>query len=106
MEHRGLNGKRTAMVLGWSESKVSRLLTGQLNLPEIDIASFLAVCHVIGDERDRLLRLSRDQETPGWLQQHGSKMPEQLQTLVDHESISTEIHRISTVVDSRIAANG
>ena len=98
MERAGLNGKRTATVLGWSESKVSRLLTGQLNLPEIDIASFLAVCHITGAERDRLLRLSRDQETPGWLQQHGSKVPEQLKTLVDHENTATEVTDFQAIV--------
>jgi hypothetical protein len=98
MERAGLNGKRTAQILGWSESKVSRLLTGQLTLPEMDIGAFLAVCMVIGDERDRLLRLAHDQDKPGWLQQHGSKLPEQLKTLVDHESKAVEINEFEQLV--------
>lgn len=101
MECAGFNGKRTSVALGWSASKVSRLLTGQLNLPETDIAAFLAVCHVTGDERDRLLRLSREPESPGWLQQHGAAIPEQLRILVDHENTAT------TVVDFQaIVCNG
>jgi hypothetical protein len=98
MERAGLNGKRAAKILGWSESKVSRLLTGQLSLPEMDIVAFLAVCMVIGEERDRLLRLARDQNTPGWLQQHDSKLPEQLKTLVDHESKAVEMMDFQALV--------
>ena len=91
MERAGLNGKRTAALLGWSESRVSRLLTGQLTVPEIDVSAFLGLCHVTGPERDRLLRLAREQDTPGWLQQHGSHLPEQLTTLIDHETRATSI---------------
>jgi hypothetical protein len=86
MTRAGLNGKRTAALLHWSESRVSRLLTGQLSVPEADIAALLDLCAVDGAERDRLLGLNRDPYTPGWLQQHGSTLPEQLRTLIDHES--------------------
>jgi transcriptional regulator with XRE-family HTH domain len=91
MESAGLNGKRVAQLLGWSQSKVSRTLTGHITLSETDISALLAICQVRGTERERLLRLSREQTTPGWLQQHGSNMPEQLKTLIDHESKAIEI---------------
>jgi transcriptional regulator with XRE-family HTH domain len=98
MERAGLNGKRTARMLGWSESRVSRLLTGQLGATEIDISAFLAVCMVTGEERERLLRLTREQDQPGWLQQHGSSMPEQLKTLIDHENKAVEITDFQALV--------
>lgn len=91
MERAGFNGRSLAKQLGWSESKLSRLLSGQLNVPELDIAAFLALCRVTGPERDRLLRLAREQTTPGWLQQHDSKLPEQLKTLINHEAKAIEI---------------
>jgi hypothetical protein len=91
MERAGLNGRRTATLLDWSESKVSRLLTGQISVTEIDISAFMAVVGVKGRERTRLLKLAREQDTPGWLQQHGSNVPEQLKTLIDHESKATEV---------------
>jgi transcriptional regulator with XRE-family HTH domain len=91
MERAELNGRRTAHMLGWAESKVSRLLTGRIKLPESDISAILAILHVTGVERARLLDLAREQHTPGWLQQHGSNLPEQLKTLVDHESKATSI---------------
>jgi hypothetical protein len=42
------------------------------------------VCRVKGPERDRLLALCQEQHTPGWFQQHGSRLPKQLVTLIDH----------------------
>lgn len=58
----------------------------------MDIVAFLAVCMVIGDDHaDRLLRLAREQNPPAWLQQRDSKLPEQLKTLVDHESNAVEM---------------
>jgi predicted XRE-type DNA-binding protein len=91
MERASLNGRRTATLLDWSESKVSRLLTGQITVSELDISAFMAVVGVTGKERTRLLKLAREQDTPGWLQQHGSNVPEQLKTLIDHESKATEV---------------
>jgi hypothetical protein len=85
MEHAGFTGKQTARMLAWSESKVSRLLSGQQNVSELDISAFLAVCMITGPERERLLRLAREQAKPGWLQQYGTNLPEQLKTLIDHE---------------------
>jgi hypothetical protein len=35
---------------------------------------------VTGAERDRSLELCREQDTPGWFQPHGSRLPEQLIT--------------------------
>lgn len=91
MERAGQTGRRTAALLEWSESKVSRVLTGHITLSEADLSAFMAVIGVTGKERTRLLRLAREQDTPGWLQQHGSNVPEQLKTLIDHESKATEV---------------
>jgi predicted XRE-type DNA-binding protein len=97
MERAVLSGRRAAQLLGWSESKVSRLLTGQISVKEVDIASFLAVCMVTGEERDRLLALAREHNTLGWLQQYGSGLPEQLRTLINHEARATEIHQFEAL---------
>lgn len=91
MERAGLNGKQTAHLLGWSQSWVSRLLSGKRGGGEVDVSAFLAVCRVTGAERDRLLGLCREQGSPGWLQQHGSRLPQQLRTLIDHENLAVTI---------------
>src|SRR5262245_37010625 len=91
MEKAGLSGVEAARILGWSPGWVSRLLTGKRGCKEIEVAQFLGMCHVRGKEAERLLALVHDQDTPGWLQQHGSTLPKQLRTLIDHESKATTI---------------
>jgi len=86
MERAGLDQKGMASLLDWSQSRVSRLLSGKRGGTEVDVSAFLAVTQVTGPERDRLLRICREQNTPGWLQQHGSRLPKQLLTLIDHEN--------------------
>jgi transcriptional regulator with XRE-family HTH domain len=80
MERAGLNGKQAAHVLGLSESWMSRLLSGKRGGSEAAIAALLGVCRVKAAERDRLLALCSELDTPGWLQQHGSRLPKQLVT--------------------------
>jgi len=88
----GLDGTQAAHLLGWSPGRVSRLLSGKRGGSEVDVAAFLAVCRVKdGPERDRLLTLCREQDTPGWWQQHGSRLPKQLVTLLDHENLAVTI---------------
>ena len=82
----GLNGVQAAHELGWSTSKVSRLLSGKRGGDEVEVSALLAVCEVKGKERSRLLALCQEQHTPGWFQQHGSRLPKQLVTLIDHEN--------------------
>jgi len=91
MEQAGLTGKQAAQMLSWSSSFVSLLLSGKRGASEVDIAAFLGVCRVKGPERDRLLALCREQDNPGWLQQHGSRLPKQLVTLIDHETKAVAI---------------
>ncbi|HSZ31231.1 MAG TPA: helix-turn-helix transcriptional regulator, partial [Pseudonocardiaceae bacterium] len=57
MEGAGLNGRQAAHLLGWSESWVSRLLSGKRGGSAVDVAAFLGACRVKSPERDRLLAL-------------------------------------------------
>lgn len=56
-ERAGLNGIQLAERLGWTPTAVSRTLSGRRPTPDVDVAAFLAVCGVTGEERDRTLRL-------------------------------------------------
>jgi hypothetical protein len=85
MELAKLNGKRTAQILDWSESRVSRFLTGKLAITELEISAMAAVFGVTGAERDRLLRLSRESATAGW------ELPEYRRTLTDHQSTAVRV---------------
>ncbi|MGH3872015.1 MAG: helix-turn-helix domain-containing protein [Pseudonocardiaceae bacterium] len=93
-----LNGRQAAHQLGWSPSWVSRLLSGKRNASQLHVAAFLAMCRVTGVERDRLLGLCQDQHTPGWLQQHGSRLPQQVVTLIDHEDKAVAISEFQSTL--------
>ena len=98
MKQAGLNGKQAAHMLDVTPSYVSMLLAGKRGASELDIAAFLGACRVTGPERDRLLAVCREQDNPGWLQQHGSRLPKQLLTLIDHENKAVEISDFQPMV--------
>ena len=98
MEQARLTGKQAAQMLSWSPSFVSLLLSGKRGASEVDIAAFLGVCRTKGSERDRLLALCREQDTPGWFQQHGSRLPKQLITLIDHENKAVTVSDFQPMV--------
>ncbi|MGH3977273.1 MAG: helix-turn-helix domain-containing protein [Pseudonocardiaceae bacterium] len=98
MKQAGLSGKQAAALLDVTPSYVSMLLAGKRGASEVDIAAFLGVCRVKGAERDRLLALCQEQDTPGWFQQHGSALPKQLVTLIDHENKAVTISEFEAVV--------
>ncbi|MGH3567029.1 MAG: helix-turn-helix domain-containing protein [Pseudonocardia sp.] len=98
MERAGLNGKHAAHLLGLSPSWVSRLLSGKRHATAVQVAGFLAICRVTGAERDRLLELCDEQHNPGWFQQHGSRHPQQLVTLIDHETKAVAISNFESTL--------
>jgi transcriptional regulator with XRE-family HTH domain len=98
MQDAGLTGKEAARLLDVSPSFVSMLLSGRRNASEVDVAAFLGVCRAKGAERDRLLALCREQDTPGWFQQHGSRLPKQLVTLIDYENKAVTISEFEAIV--------
>jgi plasmid maintenance system antidote protein VapI len=65
MEDANLSGRHAAHVLGWSETKVSRMLTGRQPVTDTDVASLLALCMVKGEEKERLLKLAREHDQAG-----------------------------------------
>ncbi|SFB07105.1 Transcriptional regulator, contains XRE-family HTH domain [Amycolatopsis marina] len=98
MRGAGLSGSEVARKLGWSQSRVSRLLSGKRGGTEMEVVSFLTICEVKGAERERLLQLSYEQTRPGWLQQHGDRLPKQLRTLIDHEDKAVSIGDFQPVI--------
>jgi transcriptional regulator with XRE-family HTH domain len=85
LEKAELTGLEVARQLGWSQSDVSRMLTGKGAVKEADVATLLGICRVKDRERARLSKLCQEANKRGWWQQYGSRLPKQLRTLIDHE---------------------
>ncbi len=65
---------------GWeiraSESKISRMELGRVSFKERDVADLLTLYGLQDDEeRNRLLTLARDANTPGWWHRYGDVLP-------------------------------
>ncbi|MEO7195094.1 MAG: helix-turn-helix transcriptional regulator [Pseudonocardiaceae bacterium] len=106
MKRADLTGKQTAELLAWSATLLSRILAGKRHASALQVSAFLAVCRVTGTERDQLIELCHEQHTPGWWQQHGSRLPEQLVTLMDHESKAVTISDFQAMIVPGILQTG
>jgi len=74
-EAKGYIGRDMAFKLGWSASKVSRLLNGKRGASTEDVSAFLAICDVKGPRRDHLLTLARNAYEPSWWHEYGNRLP-------------------------------
>lgn len=90
-QHVGLTGAELAKRLGWSGSKVSRIESGLIGVSEVDAAIYLTYCGVLREELDEILDLVREDSTPTWLQERGGRLPDELRTLVYHETTAMSI---------------
>jgi transcriptional regulator with XRE-family HTH domain len=87
-EPTGYSARDLARALGWSESKVSRMESGERGASEVAVATYLAYFRVVGPEMGRLLAMCRDIWAKDWLASGlGS-----LDTLIEHEKNASAIH--------------
>jgi hypothetical protein len=91
VEKTGRNSTEMSALLAWSPSKLSRLLSGKRVVSQVDIATLLALCGVVGRRRDEVLQLAKDVYAPTWWQDYGTHLPIHLSTLTDNEEIATAI---------------
>ncbi|WP_344419789.1 helix-turn-helix transcriptional regulator [Amycolatopsis minnesotensis] len=96
IEEAGLTGKQLARELGWSQSEVSRMLTGNRRVKEIEVAKVLGRCRVTGADEERLLKLCEEANKPGWYVRHHSAPA--LTTFIDHEDKATALYDYQTML--------
>src|SRR5580692_2903694 len=75
-EEAGITTERAAVSIRGSHSKISRMEHGRVGFKERDIADLLTLYGVgPGDEREALLNLAREANTPGWWQGYADILP-------------------------------
>jgi transcriptional regulator with XRE-family HTH domain len=75
-EDAGITTERAAATIRGSHSKISRMEHGRVGFKERDIADLLTLYGVgPGEERDALLDLAREANTPGWWQGYSDALP-------------------------------
>ncbi|MEU8257463.1 helix-turn-helix transcriptional regulator [Micromonospora inaquosa] len=81
---------------GWeirsSESKISRMELGRVGFKERDVADLLTLYGVTDEhERDALLKLARDANSPGWWHRYGDVLPQWFQSYLGLEAAAALI---------------
>ena len=75
-EEAGMTTERAAASIRGSHSKISRMEHGRVRFKERDIADLLTLYGVgSGEEREALLHLAREANTPGWWQGYSDILP-------------------------------
>jgi transcriptional regulator with XRE-family HTH domain len=75
-EQAHITTEQAAGVIRGSHSKISRMEHGRVGFKERDIADLLTIYGVTdGDEREALLTLAREANTPGWWQGYADILP-------------------------------
>ncbi|MFF5180468.1 helix-turn-helix domain-containing protein [Micromonospora sp. NPDC000316] len=81
---------------GWeirsSESKISRMELGRVGFKERDVSDLLTLYGVTdGQEREALLKLARDANSPGWWHRYGDVLPSWFQSYLGLEAAAALI---------------
>jgi transcriptional regulator with XRE-family HTH domain len=75
-EQAGMTTERAAASIRGSHSKISRMEHGRVGFKERDIGDLLTLYGIgAGDEREALLNLAREANTPGWWQAYSDILP-------------------------------
>src|SRR3954470_15948717 len=85
-ERQGITREEAGYAIRASGSKMSRLELGRVGFKERDVADLLTL-YGVNDETDRdsLLRLAQDANTPGWWHRYGDVLPGWFETYVGLE---------------------
>jgi transcriptional regulator with XRE-family HTH domain len=94
-EAAGKTLQEVARALECSDSKVSRIETGQVSATPRDVRDMLELYEVPGDRRDALIQVARDARRKGWWQAYGDTpaMP-----LIGLEVVADRIHQYEAMV--------
>lgn len=91
-EQAGLTGKELAARLGWTQTKLSRIETGQSVIDVVDAIHYLGECGLYRRDVLDILALCRDaQRKIGyWLSPHGEWLEDSLNSLIYHETTAAD----------------
>jgi transcriptional regulator with XRE-family HTH domain len=91
-EEAGLTTERAALSIRGSHSKISRMEHGRVGFKERDIADLLTLYGVgPGDEREALIGLAREANTPGWWQGYSDILPHWVEPYFGLEAAASSI---------------
>src|SRR4051794_36731325 len=90
-ESRGVSRESAGWEIRASESKISRMELGRVSFKERDVADLLTMYGVEGAERDMLVALARQANSPGWWHPFADLLPPWFQSYLGLEEAASLI---------------
>jgi hypothetical protein len=90
-EARDISREEAGWAIRGSESKISRMELGRVGFKGRDVVDLLALYDVEDEERDRLVALAREANTPGWWHRYGDVLPNWFQAYLGLEAAAVLI---------------
>src|SRR3954466_15255713 len=91
-ERQGITREEAGYAIRASHSKISRLELGRVGFKERDVADLLTLYGVTDvTERDMLLSLAEQANTPGWWHQYGDVLPSWFEVYIGLEEAASLI---------------
>lgn len=86
------------ILLGISQSQVSRIETGSRGLKPDEVAAMLGLYQVPAARREEIMELVRQSAEKGWwVSRYGTQLPQQWQALIDYEQQATAIYSFEPI---------
>lgn len=101
-EHNGVNGTEMAARLHWTATSLSRTESGKRPISALDVTLYLGLCGISGDQLKELLALV-DESDDYRVKPHPDQIPDELRTLMFHESTAQAIESFEPVFIPGIA---
>jgi transcriptional regulator with XRE-family HTH domain len=95
-ESRGYNGQDMALHLNWTTTMLSRAETGKRPMTVAEVATYTGLCGVTGDRQRKLLDLL-DEPDEYRIKPHDGQIPDQLRSLIFHESTASVIEMFEPI---------
>lgn len=91
-EYKGISAEQAGLAIRGSQSKISRMELGRIGFKERDVADLLTLYGVADEsEREVLLELARQANTPAWWHRYSDVMPSWLEVYVGLEEASSAV---------------
>lgn len=90
-EARGISREDAGYAIRASGSKISRMELGRVSFKERDVVDLLTMYGVEQDERQGLVALARDANSPGWWHQYSDVLPDWFEVYVGLEEAASLI---------------
>lgn len=89
-ERRGITCTEMAAKLHWHVSTLSRAETGKRPMTPIEVATYVGLCGIAGEQLDELLDLAAESDDYR-IKPHLGRIPDELRSLIFHESTASMI---------------